>query len=168
MRTNLHAIAMSIVLASLGLGSIAAAEDCSPLGTWLAVKPGTHELAGFLSTSTGQSNNQGTLVVENPGFGAAFGGLFPGAVDGSVDRGVWERTGGRTFRYSLVGTAVDSSGVIIWIRKFYGTITLIDNCETEKITAVMAVYQGTGDPFEGAPLFEVDLGDLYARRLTLP
>jgi hypothetical protein len=159
---------LSILIACLGIGNIAAAEDCSPLGTWLQVNPDTHELAGFLSTSTGQSNSAGTLVVENPGFGVTLDGLFPDAVAGSVDRGVWKRTGGKTFSYALMGTAVDSGGVIVWSRKIKGTITMLDNCEIEKITAIMAVYLGTDNPFEGTPLFEVDLGDLYAYRLTLP
>jgi hypothetical protein len=168
-RRGLLTILAACLFGASGMATAAGTgNDCSPLGTWLEVKPGTHELAGFLSTVIGQSNNQGTMIVENPGFGAALGGLFPGSVDGSQDRGVWERTGGRTFKYTLVGTHVDSSGVIVWIRKFNGTITMTDNCKTEKITAVMAVYQGTDDPFEGTPMFEVDLGDLYAHRLTLP
>jgi hypothetical protein len=168
-RQGLLTILAACLFGASGMATAAGAvKDCSQLGTWLEVKPGTHELAGFLATASGQSNNQGTLVVENPGFGSTFGDLFPGAVGGSQDRGVWERTGGRTFSYSLIGTFVDSSGVIVWIRKIYGTITMIDNCKTEKLTAVMAVYQGTDNPFEGTPIFEVDLGALYAYRFTLP
>lgn len=90
------------------------------------------------------------------------------AVKGSHDRGVWKRTGGRTFEYSFVGTAVNSSGAIVWIRKISGTITMIDDCKTEKITAVMGIYLPGDDPFDGPPLYEFDFGDLYARRLTLP
>jgi hypothetical protein len=32
----------------------------------------------------------------------------------------------------------------------------------------MVVYLPTDNPFEGTPYFEIDLGDLYAYRLTLP
>ena len=95
-------------------------------------------------------------------------GLFPDAVAGSGDRGVWKRTGGKTFKYSLMGTAVDSSGAIVWIRRISGAITLFEDCKMEKITAVMAVYLPTDNPFEGTPLYEFDLGDLYAYRFTLP
>jgi hypothetical protein len=168
MRTSLHAVAISILIAWLGSSGVAAAAGCSPHGTWLNVNPGTHELAGFLSTISGQSNNEGTLVVENPGFGLTWFDSFPDAVAGSVDRGVWKRTGGRTFKYSLMGTAVDSNGVIVWIRRIDGTITMTDDCKTQKITAVMAAFLGTDDPFEGKPLFEVDFGDLYTHRLDLP
>jgi hypothetical protein len=163
---------LTILLASFGAAGVATAGDggknCSPLGTWLQVNPDTHELAGFLSTSHGQSSNEGTISVENPGFGLTLYGLFPDAVAGSIDRGVWKRSGGKTFKYSLMGTAVDSSGAIVWIRKISGTITMLDDCKNEKITAVMAVYLPTDNPFEGTPLYEFDLGDLYAHRLTLP
>jgi len=163
---------LTILLASFGAAGVATAgeggKDCSPLGTWLQVNPDTHVLAGFLSTSDGQSRNEGTITLENPGFGLTLFGLFPDAVAGSGDRGVWKRTGGKTFKYSLMGTAVDSSSAIVWIRKISGTITMFDDCKMEKITAVMAVYLPTDNPFEGTPLYEFDLGDLYAYRFTLP
>jgi len=161
-----------VLLACLGASGVANAgeggKDCSTVGTWLQVDPDTHVLAGFLSTSEGKSSNEGTISLENPGFGLTLFDLFPDAVAGSGDRGVWKRTGGRTFKYLLMGTAVDSSGAIVWIRKISGTIIMSDDCKTEKITAVMAVYLPTDNPFEGTPYFEIDLGDLYAYRLTLP
>jgi predicted small secreted protein len=163
---------LAFFLASFGAAGTATAggvgRDCSPLGTWLEVNPYTHVLAGFLSTTDGQSSNEGTIILENPGFGLTLFGLFPEAVAGSGDRGVWKRIGGNTFKYSLMGTAVNSSGEIEWIRKISGTVTILDDCKTEKITAVMLVYLGTDNPFEGTPLYEFDLGDLYAYRLTLP
>lgn len=163
---------LGLLLACFGAPGVATAgeggKDCSPIGTWLGVYPDTHMLAGFLQTSNGQSSNEGTITVENPGFSLTWFGQFPDAVAGSFDRGVWKRTGGRTFEYSLVGTAVDSSGAMVWIRKITGTITMIDDCKTEKITAVMGVYLPGDDPFDGPPLFEFDFGDLYGHRLTLP
>jgi hypothetical protein len=161
-----------VLLACFGASGVANAgeggKDCSTVGTWLQVDPDTHVLAGFLSTSEGKSSNEGTMTLENPGFGLTLFDLFPDAVAGSGDRGVWKRTGGRTFKYLLMGTAVDSSSAIVWIRKISGTIAMSDDCKTEKITAVMAVYLPTDNPFEGTPYFEIDLGDLYAYRLTLP
>ncbi len=171
-RTALRLAFLTIVLASFSAAGVATAEDggkdCSPIGTWLQVNPDTHLLAGFLSTTEGQSRDEGTLTIENPGFGLTLFGLFPDAVKGSSDRGVWKRTGGKTLKYSVIGTTVDSSGAIVWIRKISGTATILDDCKTEKITAVMAVYLPTDNPFEGTPLYEFDLGDLYAYRVTLP
>lgn len=171
-RTALIRSLLVVLLASFGAAGVATAEghgrDCSPIGTWLQVNPGTHVLAGFLSTIEGASNDGGTLTIENPGFSLTFYGLFPDAVKGSTDRGVWKRTGGKTVRYSVIGTAVDSSAAIVWTRKFSGIFTVLDDCKTAKISAVMAVYLATDNPFEGTPLFEFDFGDLYARRLTLP
>lgn len=171
-RTALRLGFLAILLASFGAAGVATAgeggKDCSPIGTWAQVNPGTHVLAGFLATAEGQSSDAGTLTIENPGFSLSFYGLFPNAVKGSTDRGVWKRTGGKTFEYSVIGTAVDSSAAIVWIRKISGAITVLDDCKTEKITAVMAVYLPTDNPFEGTPLFEFDFGDLYAYRVTLP
>lgn len=171
-RTALRLGFLTILLASFGAAGVATAgeggKDCSPIGTWLQVNPDTHVLAGFLSTTNGQSSEGGTLNIENPGFGLTLYGLFPNAVKGSSDRGVWQRTGGMTLKYSVMGTAIDSSGAIVWIRRISGTATILDDCMTEKITAVMAVYLPTDNAFEGAPLFEVDLGDLYAYRVTVP
>lgn len=171
-RTALRLGFLTVLLAFFGAAGVATAgeggKDCSPLGTWLQVNPDTHVLAGFLSTVEGQSSDAGTMSIENPAFGLTLYGLFPDAVKGSSDRGVWKRTGGKTLKYSVIGTAVDSSGAIVWIRKISGTAIILDDCKTEKITAVMAVYLPTDNPFEGTPLYEFDLGDLYAYRFTLP
>jgi hypothetical protein len=171
-QTALRLAFLGVVLAFFGATGVATAEegrkDCSPIGTWLQVNPDTHVLAGFLSTTEGKSSDGGTLTIENPGFGITLGGLFPTAVKGSTDRGAWKRTGGKTMEFSVIGTAVDSDSAIVWIRKISGTATILDDCKTERITAVMEVYLPTDNPFEGTPLFVVDFGELYAYRVTVP
>jgi len=163
---------LALLLACFGASGVATAagagKNCSALGTWVNVYPDTHVLAGWLATADGQSSDEGTMTLESPGFDMTLYGMFPTAVGGTGDRGVWKRSGRNTFKYSFIGTAVDSSGAIVWIRKISGTITMIDDCQTEKITAVMAVYGPTDNPFEGTPSYEFDLGDLYARRFALP
>ena len=171
-RTALRLGFLTILLASFGVAGVATAggggNDCSPIGTWLQADPDTHVLGGFLSTFEGQSNAGGTVTIENPGFGITWFGMFPDAVKGSTDRGAWKRTGGKTFKYSVIGTAVDSNGAIVWIRKISGMATILDDCKTTKITAVMAIYLPGDNPFEGAPLYEFDFGDLYGYRVTVP
>ena len=171
-RTALKLGFLTILLAFFGAVGVATAgvggKDCSPIGTWLQVNPDTHVLGGFLSTFEGQSSDGGTLTIENPGFGITWFGMFPDAVKGSTDRGAWKRTGGKTLKYSVIGTAVDSNSAIVWIRKISGTATILDDCKTMKIKAVMAIYLPTDNPFEGMPLYEFDFGDLYAYRVTVP
>jgi hypothetical protein len=163
---------LALLLACFGAPGVVTAgggsKDCSPLGTWFGVDPDTHVLTGWMSSSTGQSSNKGEISFESRTFDPTLFGVFPTAVPGGGDKGVWERTGGNTFQYSFMGVAVDSSNAIVYIGKTSGTITMLADCKSEKITAVMAVYLPTDNPFEGAPLFEFDLGEFYAYRFTLP
>jgi hypothetical protein len=160
---------LTLFLACFGASGVAnAGGPCSPLGTWFGVDPDTHALTGWMDSATGQSSDEGTISFDARTFDPTLFGYFPRAVPGGGDRGVWKRTGGKTFEYSFMGIAVDSSNAIVYIGKTYGTITMLDDCKTEKITAVMAVYLPTDNPFEGEPLFEVDLGEVYGYRYTLP
>ena len=162
---------VALLLACLSVPGMATAggagKDCSPLGTWFGVDPDTHVLTGWMSSSTGQSSNEGTISFDSRTFDPTLFGTFPTAVPGGSDKGVWKRTGGNIFNYSFMGIAVDSSNAIVWIGKTSGTITMLADCKTEKITAVMAVYLPTDNPFEGEPYFELDLGEVYAYRYTL-
>ena len=168
MRTTFRTAAISILIACFGLCGLASAKDCSPLGTWFGVDPDTHVLTGWMDSMTGQSSNEGTISFDARTFDPTLFGYFPTAVPGGGDKGVWKRTGGNTFEYSFMGIAVDSSNAIVYIGKTYGTITMLADCKTAHITAVMAVYLPTDNPFEGAPYFEVDLGEVYGYRFTLP
>lgn len=165
-------ILIGILTASFAASGVAiagnGARDCSPIGTWFGVDPDTHVLTGWLDSTNGQSNDQGTISFESPTFDPTLYGLFPTAVGGSGDKGVWKRTGGNTFKYSFMGIAVDSSNAIVYIGKTSGTITMLEDCKTQRITAVIAVYLPEDNPFEGEPLYEFDLGEVYAYRFTLP
>lgn len=163
---------LALLLACFGASGVATAgeggQDCSLLGAWFGVDPDTHVLTGWMDSVTGRSSNKGTIDLEARTFDPTLGGAFPTAVPGGGDKGVWERTGGKTFKYSFMGIAVDSTNTIVYIGKTSGTITILDDCKTAKITAVMAIYGPTDNPFEGTPLYEFDLGDLYGYRFTLP
>ena len=162
---------VALVLACFGASGVATAGgggDCSPLGTWFGVDPDTHVLTGWMDSMTGKSSNEGTISFEARTFDPTLNGLFPTAVPGGSDKGVWKRTDGNTFKYSFMGIAVNSNNEIVYIGKTSGTITSLADCKTQKITAVMAVYLPEDNPFEGAPLFEIDLGEVYGYRFTLP
>jgi hypothetical protein len=163
---------LPILLACFGVSGVATAgggKDCSPLGTWFGVDPDTHVLTGWMDSMTGQSGDEGTISFDARTFDPTLFGAFPTAVPGGGDRGVWQRTGGKTFKYSFMGMAVDSSNAIVYIGKTSGTITMLDDCKTARITAVMAIYAPTDNPFEGTPSYGVvDLGEVYGYRFTLP
>jgi hypothetical protein len=163
---------LALLLACLGASGVAIADGvttnyCSPLGAWFGVDRDTHALTGWMASFTGRSNDEGTISFAARTFDPTLFGYFPTAVPGGSDEGVWKRTGSNTFKYSFMGIAVDSSNAIVYIGKTSGTITILDGCKTERITAKMAVYLPTDNPFQGEPYFEVDLGKVYGYRLSL-
>jgi hypothetical protein len=169
---SMHRVLLTFLMMCMAAPGLAAAgdarKDCSLLGTWFGTDPTTHVLTGWMVSVTGQSNNEGTNNLEYPVFDPTLGGGFSNAVRLSTLRGVWERTGGRTFAYSFMGMAVDTTNMPVWIGKVTGTIGLSEDCRTEAITASLAVYLPNVSPFDGAPYFTMPLPDHYGYRYELP
>jgi hypothetical protein len=168
-RQGLLTILAACLFGASGMATAAGAgKDCSPLGTWFGVDPETHVVTGWVATITGQSSNGGPMWLEavNPGLGV--GALFPTVTGATHDHGAWKRTGGNTFKYSFMAMATDSDKAIVFIGKSHGTITMLDDCNTARVTLLYSVYLPTDNPFEGQPLFDFDLGVLYGYRFMVP
>ena len=168
-RQGLLTILAACLFGASGMATAAGAgKDCSPLGTWFGVDPETHVVTGWVATVTGQSSNGGPMWLEavNPSFG--LGALFPTVTDHTNDHGAWKRTGGNTFKYSMLAMATDSDKAIVFVGNIHGTITMLDDCNTEQITLRYSVYLPTDNPFEGQPLFEFDVGVFYGYRFMVP
>jgi hypothetical protein len=168
-RQGLLTILAACFFGASGMATAAGAgKDCSPIGTWFGVDPETHVVTGWVATVTGQSSSGGPMWLEavNPGLG--LDALFPTVTGATHDHGAWERTGGNTFKYSFMAMATDSDKAIVFIGKSHGTITMLDDCNTERVTLLYSVYLPTDNPFEGQPLFEIDLGVLYGYRFMVP
>jgi len=148
-------------------------KSCQFLGTWFGIdSPVNPVLAGWIVSVTGQSSSHGTNNLEYPTFDPTLSFLgtpeFNTAKRVSTLRGVWERTGGRTFTYSFMGMAVDEINQKVWIGRVSGDIELSSDCKTEYITAWMDVYLPGVSPFTGAAKYSFPLPPHYGQRYELP
>ena len=154
-----------------------AEKTCQFLGTWFGIaSPENPMLAGWVVSVTGQNSSHGTNNLEYPTFDPKLGFLDPAivefygfdeAVRVSTLRGVWQRTGGRTFTYSFMGMAVNENNVPVWIGRVSGDIELSEDCTTEHITAWMDVYLPSVSPFTGAAALSFPLPPHYGMRYAL-
>lgn len=143
-------------------------KSCQLLGTWFGIaSPDNPVLAGWMVSVTGQNSSHGTNNLEYPTFDPTLGIGLP-AVRISTLRGVWERTGGKTFVYSFMGMGVAADNSPVWIGRVSGNITLSDDCNTEYITATMEIFDAAVSPFDGVPIMTVPLAPHYGQRVTLP
>lgn len=185
-----------IVLACVGLGLATTAfagkppkpvptpapvadTSCQFLGTWFGIEsPDNPVLTGWMVSVTGQNSSHGTNNLEYPTFdptlaflqgvlGEEYPSQFLEAKRLSTLRGVWQRTGGKTFTYSFMGMAVDEANVPVWFGRLTGNIALSDDCKTEYITAWMDVYLPDARPFTGAAKFSFPLLPHYGKRYEL-
>lgn len=162
-------VVLGIIMLGLSLPGMASAggpgKGCSMLGTWFGVEGADSTvLSGWVVNAMGSSANSGINNLEYPTFDATLGVGLP-AVRMSTLRGAWERTGGNTFTYTMIGSGVAADGLTtVWIGKLSGNITISDDCNREHITAVLEVFSPTESPFDGVRLFKVDLPDHYGYR----
>jgi hypothetical protein len=148
-------------------------KNCSNQGTWFGVADPTQgdmTLTGWIVSVTGMSSNKGLNVIEWPDFDATLGLDFPPfdqAHHISNMRGVWERTGGKTFNYSFTGFAYNDSNERVYIATVSGHVTLVDDCNYEYITAYMEVFAPGDNPFLADPIFFTPLPDHWGQRAPL-
>jgi len=143
------ALLTGFFIALLSVSLVSAKSGCRLEGSWLGFGA---DGSRWLATYHGESANAGTNDLEFF-FEPTLGGLFPGAVSISSARGVWVRTGGNTFAYTLITFGLDAGGNVAWIIKNSGNKTLTDNCNLMTIEGTLEVFLPEVDPFEGEPLF---------------
>ena len=109
-------------------------DGCKLQGTWMSFDE--NGVPGWVAGIHGQSASCGTNELEYPAF------MIPGfsdVVGGTNMRGVWERTGGNTFDYTMFGYTYDEFGTPVWMNRMYGTLTLTDDCNTATVTATVNI-----------------------------
>ncbi len=177
MRSDIiRGVLLGILLLVISIPGIALAggaeKGCSNLGTWFGVfGPGDTRLAGFFGTVTGKSEQMGTNNLEFPAFDpklTVFGlnemEPYKDAVRLTSLRGDWKRTGGNTFDYTFMGFALDASNMPVYIAKVSGQVILEEDCQYQKITAVMKTYWPYQSPFDGPAFHTLPMGEFYAYR----
>lgn len=168
MKSRYRSIVACVLMLGLAIPGAAiagnAGKGCTLQGTWFGVvSPDDTTLTGWMVTVAGKSANEGTNNLEYPNFDPTFGGMFPTAARLSTLRGAWERTGGNTFAYTMIGIAVDEFNVPVWIGKLSGDTTLSSDCKSEFITATLEVFAPDQSPFDDVG-FAVPLPDHYGYR----
>jgi len=169
-----HIVGTAILLMLIGLLSFPAtglAEDdstlqgCSQQGSWFGYD--ADGLASWVDTIQGQSQLSGTVVLESVSFDLTLGGTFPTAARSTTARGTWKRTGPYTFSNSMIAFVVDENKTPVYIAKFIGTATLIDDCNTSYIEDTFEVFLPTQNPFVDKAQFEIILPGHYGYRMTM-
>lgn len=170
-----HLVVASILALGLTSPGIAMAKpdgiQCLLQGTWFGVNDLENKVPnGWVATVTGMSANHGVNVLEFPQFDTTFGGTFPVKYQ-SANRGIWRRTGGRTFEYSFMSIAAGDVAAggreDFYYMRVSGDITLSEDCMSEEITAVIDFFPAGMSPFENAPVSSEVYPTHYGYRSTL-
>jgi hypothetical protein len=147
-------------------------DGCKLLGSWYGYDTDTLNV-WWLSTASGQSSSQGTVILEVPGFDATLPvddiPTFPDVVGMTALRGVWKRTSGNTFEYTVLGIAVDAAGQSHYVGKLTGTETLSEDCGTMFLQETyLQIYLPNMDPFsDNAIAGPIPFPDHYGYRMEV-
>jgi len=145
---SFYIIAIFIFGAASVVAVGAASKGCNPQGSWVSFDPLG---PSWTAVVQGQSASSGTNELEYPfllpKFPVVFPGqpgypgyLFPDAVGMTPLRGAWERTGGNTFDYTMVGHGYGENGIPMWAGKVIGDITLHEDCNSGDFAAIVEVF----------------------------
>jgi hypothetical protein len=115
------------------------------------------------------SNDLGSDEVELINFDPTLGGGFPNAVRYTAFHGVTQRTGPRSWRYTMIMYVLDSLDNIVYIAKNSGIKKLSHDCSTMYLDYGLELYGPGQDPFDDEPpLYGCSPGDpLTATRMTV-
>jgi hypothetical protein len=155
----------AVILLFLAPVPVAAGKEdgCKLNGSWIGY---SDTGAWWMASPTGQNANHGINVLDVPGFDFTLEGAFP-AVNSSKLRGVWERTGGNTFAYTVIGFVVDINGDALYISKLSGTETIMEGCDVMFLEqTTLQIYAPDADPFSDDPILEpMHFPDHYGFRM---
>jgi hypothetical protein len=136
---------------------------CKLNGSWIGYNDSG---AWWMASPTGYNAREGTTVLDVPGFDFTLEGAFP-VVNSSQLRGVWKRTGGNTFAYTVIGFGVNSDGEALYISKLTGTETIMENCDVMFLEqTTLQIYAPEADPFSDDPILDpIEFPDHYGFRM---
>jgi hypothetical protein len=169
-------IGIVVVLVLIGLISfpatgVAAGSDlanrqgCSLIGGWFGYNV-AGDMAEWIVIAQGATNSSGTITLADKYFDATLGGTFP-AVGGTDLYGTWERTNGNTFRFAMIGYAVNADHVTLYIAKMSGTITIMDDCNKGYLDLRMDYFASDANPFVDEPFYGFPLPNHDGYRMRI-
>ena len=114
--------------------------NCQLFGSWIGYDE--TGAAWWTTKVDGHSSARGTLVLQVPQ-SVTF---YPGATDATQARGVWERTGGNTFDWTVVSIAFDETFTTLYQARVSGKDTIGDDCDTLYVSdIVMELFDADAD-----------------------
>lgn len=126
-------VVMALVMVQTKSVKAGPPNACSLQGTWIGELEVLAPGARFLSSYHGQTPLSGTLDLQFFGVDAAIPGFFEDATDVGHAKGVWQRTGRRTYAYTMFNYGVDDEGTIVYAVKTYGTKELTEDCNSAAV-----------------------------------
>lgn len=131
-------LAIAILLSTaLAVTTAAADGACKLQGTWIITLDEEGSIPVGIATYHGQSVSSGTSDVLFPSLGGML--VLPTGYGATDLRGVWERTGGNTFDFTLVGYAFDEAGDFWFPVKNSGSKILYEDCNKMDVVGTLEV-----------------------------
>ena len=135
------------VLVFVGAVAYAAPPNsCDLHGTWVGEVDESAGGGKWLATYHGRTRTKGTLELQFLDVSANLGPPFD-AERFSPTKGVWERTGRRSYVYTMVTYGVDSLGYTYYSAENTGTIVLSEDCNSMTVDACLEYIAPNGTPF---------------------
>lgn len=152
---------LTVVAVSSFAGS-GPASGCKNLGSWLGYDQ--DGMAWWMTTADGQNASHGSLNLEVPGAVA----YFPGAFAITELHGVWERIGGGTFAWTVVGFVYDAGGNTLALARVSGKATLSEDCNSEVISnTLLEVFAPNANVETDTPIDTLPFPDHEGYRVKL-
>lgn len=133
-----------------GSTAMAAAKNCTLVGTWFGV--GDSGITWMANNTPGKSATSGGVTLEWVLMDATLGGFFPTAVRVTNAVGVWEKGSKQTFTYTWIAYAFDADGAPVYTARASGVHTAVD-CDHMNITYVLELWLPGQDMNTDPPYF---------------
>lgn len=145
---------------------LAAEPSCSYIGSWYGYTQDGSTIEWTINVN-GQSQASGTNNLDDLVFDPKLGGAFPNAVKMTPLKGVWNKTGDKTFAITMLGYAVDGNGGVQYYSKMSGTVTILDDCNKDYLELTMEFFLPNQNPFGDTAYYAVNLPNHYGYRMRV-
>ena len=141
-------VLLVVVLALAATVSYAGSpESCDLHGTWIGEVDPSAGGGKFFVTYHGRTRNEGTTELQFLDIPADLDGLFPLAERYSPSKGIWKKTGRRTYVYTMVTYGVDANNTTYYSVENTGTLTISEDCQSAVVEACVEYILPDGTPF---------------------
>ncbi len=140
--------------ALLTLPVTAMGEECEYIGSWLGYDASGQ--VAWTSQAHGKNSSHGTVLLELPGFDWTFGEQIEVANYTGNLKGVWVRTGGKTYSIDGNGIATDATGAAVYVIRLSCDISLADDCDVLNVTDCQAMVYFLDPVNDPIPVWDRD------------